>query len=328
VRFIYRLSYRFKRGAVIYASRMPFNVNVVFAADGFDESACQTFARTWVPDSDLTAPEGQIDWLTNGPLARTRLTLKQIEINAQVVRFPSGMETEFGGQAVYLLRIFAAKPFAAGLSLQEKPLENTPDVARLKQDHALRQRLVDYIRSNAEAIDRGVFDLPDEFLDTKALSFSTFGSARLANHPFTQLLTGDELSGLPFAGFTPARSPKALIERLDSSTCMGCHQSNATAGFHFIGFDGPDVSSFNKVKIAVSPHYHAETFRRKPYVAAVLAGQTPNRFRPHPAAPPATWSREGAPSYQAAAVGMACIPDAARASFPGPWSCAASSCQR
>ena len=41
-----------------------------------------------------------------GPLDRARLTLKQIEVNAQVVRFPSGMETEFGGQAVYLMRIF------------------------------------------------------------------------------------------------------------------------------------------------------------------------------------------------------------------------------
>jgi hypothetical protein len=327
VRFIYRLSYRFKRGAVTYASRMPFNVNVVFAAAGSDEAACQAFARTWMPDTDVPAAQQQIDWLTSGPLARNRLTLKQIEINAQVVRFPSGMETEFGGQAVYLLRTFAAKPSSAGLSLQEKPLENTPDVARLRQDHALRQRLVDYIRSNAEAIDRGLFDVPYEFLDTKALSFSTFGSARLANHPFTQLLTEDELSGLRFADFMFARSPKAMIERLDGATCMGCHQSNATAGFHFIGFDGPDVSSFNKVKIAVSPHYHAETLRRKAYVAAVLAGQTPNRFRPHPAAPPATWSREGAPSYQAAALAMACIPDAARANFASPWSCAASSCQ-
>jgi hypothetical protein len=67
---------------------------------------------------DLTEVHEQIDWLaagTAGPLAPSRLTLKQVEVNAQVVRLPSGMETEFGGQAIYLMRIFAAEPSGAGL---------------------------------------------------------------------------------------------------------------------------------------------------------------------------------------------------------------------
>src|SRR5215470_5620192 len=180
VRLIYRLAYRFQRGSKTYASRMPFNLNVVFAAKGEGE-ACRDFARTWVPDAEISAPDRQVAWLLAGPLARSRLVLKQIEVNAQVVRFPSGMETEFGGQAVYLLRIFAAGPSGPGLILRPKLLENTPDVTRLKQDAALRDRLVAFIKGSAAAIDGGVFQLPDEFLAVKALSFSTFGSARLAN---------------------------------------------------------------------------------------------------------------------------------------------------
>jgi hypothetical protein len=41
---------------------------------------------------DLTEVHEQIDWLaagTAGPLAPSRLTLKQVEVNAQVVRLPS-----------------------------------------------------------------------------------------------------------------------------------------------------------------------------------------------------------------------------------------------
>ena len=305
---------------------MPFKLEFVFAVKQDSETACRDCARGWVPDTEIS-PERQGAWLMAGPLARSRLDLKQIEVNAQIVRLPSGMETQLGGQAIYLLRIFTAAPSASGLVLQPKPLENTPDVARLKQDAALRDRLIAFIKSNAGAIDQGVFRLPDEFLDTKALSFSTFGSARLANHPFTQILGDRDLGGLPYEQFRLVRSPKGLIERLDSSTCMGCHQANATAGFHFIGFDGDEVSPFNRVKMAVSPHYHAEISRRRAYLGAVLAGAAPNRFRPLPAAPAAVWAGRDAPAYEPAALGMPCIPDGAKSNFAAPWSCAASTCQ-
>ena len=129
VRFIYRLGYRFKRGAVTYASRMPFNLNVVFRVERGGDATCGDAARAWIPAADVT--DKQAEWLLAGPLARKRLTVRQIEINAQVVRFPSGMETEFGGQAIYLLRIFAAEPAETGLRLREKPLgEEDPSVMR------------------------------------------------------------------------------------------------------------------------------------------------------------------------------------------------------
>jgi hypothetical protein len=321
------MAYHFKRGTRTYASRMPFNLNVVFAANRAADASCRDVAGAWVPTADLSSIAQQTDWLVAGPLDRARLTLKQIEVNAQVVRFPSGMETEFGGQAIYLLRIFGARQSAAGLRLAVKPLENTPDVAKLKRDNALRQRLVDYVRANVAAIDHGVFKIPDEFLDTKALSFSTYGSARLANRPFGGILGEQELAGLPYAAMTLVRTPKGLIERLDTATCMGCHQSNSTAGFHFIGFDAPDASSFNKVKVAISPHYYAESYRRIAYIESVLAGETPDSFRPLPAAPPAKWFAQRSPAYAAAQLGMPCMPAAVKANFAGTWACAASACQ-
>jgi len=326
VRFIYRLAYRFKRGERTYASRMPFNLNIVFAVGRSADVSCRDVAQAWVPAADLAGVAAQTDWLVAGPLQRSRLMLKQIEVNAQVVRFPSGMETEFGGQAVYLMRIFDAQRAGPGMRLAVKPLENTPDVAKLKHDTALRARLVDYVRGNVEAIDRGVFKLPDEFLATKALSFSTYGSARLANHPFTELLAEADLAGLSLERARLVRSAKGLIERLDTATCMGCHQSNSTAGFHFIGHDAKDASSFNKVKIAVSPHYYAEGFRRVAYMDAVIAGASPSAFRPLPASPSAKWTPEG-PTHAAAQLGMPCVPDAAKEHFAGTWSCAASACQ-
>src|SRR5262245_4839718 len=63
VRFIFRLAYRFRRGAATYASRMPFNINAVFAAPAMGDGACGDFARAWVPDRDLAEPKPQADWL-------------------------------------------------------------------------------------------------------------------------------------------------------------------------------------------------------------------------------------------------------------------------
>ncbi|WP_245435873.1 hypothetical protein [Mesorhizobium tamadayense] len=100
-----------------------------------------------------------------------------------MVRFLSGQETEFGGQAAYLMRIFGID----GMAVSEKPLENTPDTVRLSEDARLKAKLADYVRANAAAVDLGIYELPDEFLAKKVISWSTFGSAGLANHPFTPL---------------------------------------------------------------------------------------------------------------------------------------------
>lgn len=326
VRLIYRLAYSFERKGAHYASRMPVALNVVFDAPSSAWNGdCAAFAASFVPAEPAAGPQAAAAWLAAGPLDRARLALKQVEVNAQIVRFPSGMETTFGGQAVYLMRIFAADTAAGPLLLSEKPLENTPDVARIAADAALKARLVDYVRTNIAAIDQGVFALPDDLTARRVFSFSTYGSARVANHPYAQLLTEADLAGvLPDdAGATLAlvRSPAGLIARLDQATCSGCHQAGATAGFHVLGLDGAGASPLNALALGLSPHAYAERPRRAAYGTAVAAGRAPNHFRPPSAAPPADWSG-GAPVHAPAGAGMMCALDASGRDLVPSWSCA------
>lgn len=314
IRLIYRLAYRFagtKKGR-IYASRLPVSINVVLEQLG----DCHSAAAAWIPGADAS---GAAAFMLAGPLTPARIRLKQIEVNVQIVRFPSGLETEFGGQAVYLMRVFAASRAGGALILTPKPLENTPDVARLMADKALHADLVAYLRDHAPEIDEGTLVLPDRFLAEKALSYSTYGPLRTANRPFAVLLSGDDFNGVEATGFRVLKTTRGLVERLDQLSCMGCHQSNGTAGFHFFGLDDGETSPLNKVTIGHSPHFAAEQPRRAAYMAALLKGEAPDPFRPLPNAPPADWS--GAePVYQAARPGMACIPDVAADDLQA-WSC-------
>ena len=357
VRLIYRLAYSFDRTPpggkkpARYASQMPVALNVVFAAPSAAWGGdCAAFARAFLPPAPVEGADAVAAFLVAGPLDRARLRLKQVEVNAQIVRFPSGQETTFGGQAVYLMRIFAAGEAGGVPALTEQPLENTPDVARIAADAALKARLVDYVRANVAAIDEGVFALPDDLAARRVFSFSTYGSARAANRPFSQVLAPADLAGAvpetmppeaglpetmppeagssedrppeePAAALSLVRSPAGLIARLDQATCTGCHQAGATAGFHVLGLADADASPLNRLALGISLHAAAERPRRAAYVAAVAAGAPPSRFRSPSAAPPADWST-GAPVYAPAGAGMMCALDAEGADLAAPWSCA------
>ena len=331
VRLIYRLAYSFERKppggqkSTRYASRMPVALNVVYDAPASAWGDCAAFARATVPGAPVEGAEAVAAFLQAGSLDRARLALRQIEVNAQIVRFPSGQETTFGGQAVYLMRIFAAADAGGALALTEKPLENTPDVARIATDAALKARLVDYVRSNVAAIDEGVFALPDDLAARRVFSFSTYGSARAANQPYAQVLTDADLAGAlpadPTATLALVRSPAGLIARLDQATCSGCHQAGATAGFHVLGLDDAEASPLNRLAIGLSPHAYAERPRRAAYAEAVAEGRAPNRFRPPSAAPPADWAA-AAPVHAPAGAGMMCPLGAAGGDQAATWSCA------
>lgn len=358
VRFIYRLGYDAAPAAPaaqgkrlrlsptrIAASRLPFSLNVVYAVPAEANGGCAAAAARWQGAESVAA--GNPEVLLAGPLGPGRLTLRQIELNAQVVRFPSGQEPGFGGQAAYLMRVFAVIGEGAGMALAPKPLENTPDVARLKADAALRAALVDYVKANLPAIDIGVFQLPAPLLAERAVSWSTFGSARLANHPYAALLSEADLTGLDLSRLVYVRSPAGLIARLDNASCMGCHQAGGTAGFHFFGLDDAATSDYNRVLQGVSPHYAAERPRRAAYVEALASGRVPNRFRPLSIAPAARWdgaAGEGGaadytdcsdctdrsphctdhpPRFEPAQGQMACLPEGGKAAFAAGWTCGA-----
>ena len=95
IRFVYRLAYKEDSGA---SSRLPLTLNVVMEPI---ETDCIAVARQWVQ------PDGMDDdaWITEttDAINTKNLRFKQLELNAQIVRFPSGLETEFAGQALYLV---------------------------------------------------------------------------------------------------------------------------------------------------------------------------------------------------------------------------------
>ncbi len=317
VRLIYRLAYAFRKDGKgkVLSSRMPFNFNAVFDAKPDADGGCVGVAGRWTPGIDENADAG---WLAGGPLDRADLTFRQLELNAQIVRFPSGQEPEFGGQAVYLMRIFGI----AGDTVSELPLENTPDAARIAEDAALKARLAAYVAGNAAAIDAGVYQVPEEFLARKVVSYSTFGNARSVNHPFGALFSPEDFANVDFSSGRLVRSPKALLERLDNGACQGCHQSGSTAGFHVIGLDDELTSPLNRVEVGISPHLHAEMPRRAAWVSAVREDREPNRFRPLSFAPPATWSGESI-EYEPADAAASCVADGDAAYFGETWSCGA-----
>jgi hypothetical protein len=335
VRFIYRLGYEVEMNGKIYSSRMPFTVNMVFSyAD--DGKNCSDIASLWRIDATGDSNSAAVARrLLQGPLDFSRLSFKQMEINAQVARFPSDLENvenrKFAGQAIYWMRILA---FRNG-KLRPAKLENTPDVQAILKDPAKHRQLQDYISSHLTEIDNGVFKLPDSLEADVALSFSTAGSSRMANRPFDLVVDPGQAEQIVTAWGAAAKSRRfvqsgpGLLERLNTSSCMGCHQSSSTAGFHFLGVDRFDFGRHpaavkealdgNRLQLPFSPHVVAELARRKDYVERVALGQLPNRFRPHPSAPAAAWEN-GVPAYATAGDNMPCplnadLADAAK------WSC-------
>ncbi len=240
VRFIYRLSYRTAKSS----SSLPFFVNVVKTYPKRDD--CRVFAQRW--QFDATAPASQqAALLRNGALRD--LTFKQMELNFQSLRFTSGYMHDFGGQAMYMQRIFRAR----NGKLEPIALENTPDVLAIERNPALLKQFVEFLKQGdrLERLDRGtlVIDFDPAFLTKFSVSWSTMGRARSANKPYSRLFQSQRalLESIDISRLKFVKSHDALVERLDNLTCMGCHQSGGTAGFHLLGYADKQFShGFNR----------------------------------------------------------------------------------
>ena len=219
------------------------------------------------------------DWIATQPASLTGFEFKQIEANVQANRFPSEAREDFGGAAEYMLRVYGAN----GASLRAKPLENTPDVGKLRGDAALRAELVTYIKEHIADIDRGAFVVPEKFLATKVTSVSTHGAYRMTNRPFSQVFQPGDL-GLAASAFTSAKvvsSAAGVLARLDDATCSGCHQGASVAGFHIVGMENlTKVHPLNATRLATSAHFTAEEARRKVYTRAIIEGRAADKVRP------------------------------------------------
>lgn len=300
VRFLYRLSYKSKKSS----SSLPFFINVVHQYP--KQETCARFAKSWnVSTTDATA-------LRSGPLKN--LSFRQLEVNFQSLRFTSGYMHDFGGQAMYMQRVFRKK----GSRLEPVELENTPDVLAIKKDPALLKQFVEYLKKpeNLSQLDLGVLniDFNPKFLAKFSTSWSTLGRARTANRPYTEIFRENRalVESINISKLKYIKTHGALIERLNNMTCMGCHQSGGTAGFHVLGkADDAFSHPFNRQEQALSPHAAAETARRVAWLKKVAAGQEPNSFRPHSTFSSSDWSgNSGIPKFSNLNVGQLCFAEA------------------
>lgn len=304
VRFVYRLSYQSPKSS----SSLPFFINAVHRYP--KKEACETIAKKWVADTNLSSAQFA-SYLKDNVLKNT--SFKQLEVNLQTLRFTSGYMHDFGGQAMYLLRIFKMK----GDALEPIELENTPNVLEVEKNPELLKKFVEYLKkgNNLERLDQGtlVVDFNPQFLAKQAISWSTLGRARSANKPYSRLFEGKKelLSSIDISKLKFIKSHEALVERLNNLTCMGCHQSGGTAGFHMLGFADDKFShGFNRQELPLSPHAFSESIRRKAYVNRVAEGKKPNLFRPHSKFPLATWVNEtDIPKFETVTIGSLCLLD-------------------
>lgn len=283
-RLVYRLAYR----TAAMQSRLPMTVNVELRGDAPDaDGSCAAAAKRWQPPQAAMADEALGRWLTSadGPLAPKRLEharIAQLTTNLQSVRWPSAVRPDLGGHAEYMLRAFRWN--AGARRFEVAPLENTPDVAKLKASAPLRKELQQWLQqpANLRALDKATLQIPDKFLATEAISVAPRGLERLANRPFAQIFSPGEWQAVPDS--RTLQSPQAVLRRLDDLSCMGCHQSRAVAGFHLLGVDRRGASrtftTGNALAVPHSPHVQDELARRGSYVRAALSTPRPDPFRP------------------------------------------------
>ncbi|HVJ20094.1 MAG TPA: hypothetical protein VM686_31990 [Polyangiaceae bacterium] len=284
VRLLYRLRYTTEQGGAPMSSRLPMTVNAVYlVAD--DGASCQNVAREW-QSPDALSGDALPRWLVAGPLgreARQRWSLKAVETNLQTIRLQSTVQTTVAGHIEYSLRVFHLQT-GDRPAFVAAPMENMPDVARLRADARLKTELLDWLKTPATlaALDQGTLELPERFLATAATSVSPRALTRIANRPFARLFSERDFAALELDGYRSIGSPKALLRRLDGASCTGCHQSHSIAGFHHVGDDPADSPAFSSLFRGSSSHLGADLARREAYVKSVAAGETPDEFRPLP----------------------------------------------
>jgi hypothetical protein len=273
-RLVYRLGYPGAAGGP--GSRLPMTLSLeipIAGPRGCGDAVDRWRLRASLSGAELaralTAPGAALErsFLDHG-FAAARLAA-----NVQGVRWPSAVRPDLGGHAEYLLRSFELD--AQG-RYQPALLENTPDTARLERDPALRADFVTWLRAaeNLSAVARGVALIPERFLADRALSVTPRGLSRLANRPFSGVLTAPELGELRFPETGQVRSAAGLLRRLDALSCPGCHAARSVAGFHLLGDDAVDGTPGNSLSSGLSPHVRDDLARRLAF--AQRAGEPGN----------------------------------------------------
>lgn len=276
LRLVYRLAYTAEIDGMTVDSRLPMTVNLISRLEPSATAGdpdCRAVARRWRRSEPADADSLLAD---DGPLTAAALgaeRLDRLEVNLQSIRWPSTVHPRMAGHAEYLMRSFRIR----GGTASPAPLENTPDVERLARDKAARQELLDWLQQpeTLAAVAAGNARMPEHLAAHRAVSVAPRGLARLANRPWRQLFEPSALAGLELEPHPAIGSPRALLRRLDTMTCAGCHHARSVAGFHLLGHERDPAADIDALAIAVSPHFVAEQGWRKALAEGDAPGPRP-----------------------------------------------------
>lgn len=277
-RLVYRLAYTTTVKGAQVSSRLPMTIGFELANLKSDSTCAATLDRFRLEPG--LAPEAAAEGLASGPLASSALdggaAGHRLVVNVQLVRWPSTFRPDLAGHAEYLLRSFTLA--ADGSAYVEAPLENTPDLARLRGDERLTDDLVRWLSQpdQLRALDAGTLVIPERFLAKRSVSVTPRGLSRGANTPFSTLLDEKRFEHLDFSRLSRVRSAAGLLRRLDTLSCAGCHEARSLAGFHLLGDDPPGTPAANGLAVSRSPHLDAELVRRAELARMITAGKTPD----------------------------------------------------
>jgi len=304
LRFIYRLSYNATKPQKMY-SRLPITFMLKFnqVQDNHDYKNCQRFAQAWVNPPERMNSDEYVKWLQTdkAPLGAENFQIqnfKTAELNMQAFRIPATIRREMGGHASYLLRVFNKQQdsFVPGY------LENTPDVEKISKNPALKKELLAFLKDKGTVytnelgiktrtnqfnrIDKGVVLIPEKFLAQKAISYSPYGVSRYSNRLFNQIFSESDFADLDYSRNDFVKTPDALLRRLNDSSCVGCHQGRAMAGFHFLGLDKKSTHPMNALNFEGSGHFQIELERRSQFLENIRKGVWAKPSRDFSIAPP------------------------------------------
>lgn len=260
---VYRLAYANR----VASSRLPMTLMLVYP-QAKTAGGCAATAARWLSLPRAGTPQAKARALSTGPLARLGRASK-VELNVQLVRWPSTTRTDMGGHAEYDLRVLERR----GPGLTPVKLENTPR-ADLSADE--RAGLARWVSQNVAGIAAGTASVPTAFLAEQVVSVAPKGLSRGANRPYATLFgkDGAGLGDLDLAAAGGIGSREGLVRRLDTMTCQGCHQARSVAGFHALGHDRAEMSVVNALVDGMSPHLQELKAFRRADLDAVARGDT------------------------------------------------------
>jgi hypothetical protein len=279
-------------------SRLPVTMNLVFPAlpSGGGTITCADLARRWLQVANAPHSLSAAELLDPGHGALATIDGKDIlrlELNMQAYRKPASVEQTlaFGSQAKYLIRVFVWNAAASPPRFTEYSLRDQIDrdtvlcggIAQCAAREPARRALVRWLQTPAVVadIDNGTLEIPEALLDglglkilsRSAVSLSPGGGARSGNQPYWKApkASGDVITDKEIRDALKNAKPGTLSfvksvddfrTRLNESSCTGCHQTRAIAGFHFPGADRDGTAPVNGILLPGSPQFYGDQPRR------------------------------------------------------------------